>query len=114
MKTLRDGCFERGGCHFGSPDKDPRVRLETIAEAGRQKVPFTSGILIGIGETRSERIESLIALKSLHDQFGHLQEIIVQNFCAKPDTQMANAPEPDLAELQMGQSQSLVSFLVRR
>ena len=92
--------FERGGCHFGSPDKDPRVRLETIAEAGRQKVPFTSGILIGIGETRSERIESLIALKNLHDQFGHLQEIIVQNFCAKPDTQMANAPEPDLAELQ--------------
>ena len=92
--------FERGGCHFGSPDKDPRVQLETIAEAGRQKVPFTSGILIGIGETRSERIESLIALKNLHDQFGHLQEIIVQNFCAKPDTQMANAPEPDLAELQ--------------
>ena len=90
---------ERGGPHFGSPDKRPEVRLETIAEAGRQQVPFTSGILIGIGETRTERIESLLALRDLHDRHGHIQEIIVQNFRAKPGTRMADAPEPDLDEL---------------
>ena len=91
---------ERGGCHFGSPDKDPMVRLATIEEAGRQNVPFTSGILIGIGETRTERIESLLALRDLHDRYGHIQEIIIQNFRAKPGTNMADAPEPDLADLQ--------------
>ncbi len=91
---------ERGGCHFGSPDKDPTVRLRTIEDAGRQQVPFTSGILIGIGETRQERIESLLALHDLHQQYGHIQEIIIQNFRAKPGTRMANAPEPDLADLQ--------------
>ncbi|MFT6756357.1 MAG: FO synthase [Chitinophagales bacterium] len=85
--------------HYGSPDKEPLVRLETIAEAGRQSVPFTSGILIGIGETRLERIESLLALRKLHAEFGHLQEIIVQNFRAKADTKMAQAPEPNLDEL---------------
>ncbi len=89
-----------GGCHHGSPDKDPAVRLATIDEAGRQRVPFTSGILIGIGETRRERIESLLALRDLHERHGHLQEIIVQNFRAKPGTRMASAPEPDLADLQ--------------
>lgn len=92
--------MQRGGCHFGSPDKDPAVRLATIEEAGRQKVPFTSGILIGIGETRAERIDGLLALRELHDAYGHIQEIIVQNFRAKPDTKMANAPEPDLEDLQ--------------
>ncbi len=90
----------RGQCHHGSPDKDPDIRLATIDEAGRQKVPFTSGILIGIGETRLERIESLLALRELHDRHGHLQEIIIQNFRAKPGTRMADAPEPDLADLQ--------------
>ncbi len=90
---------ERGGPHFGSPDKRPEVRLDTIAEAGRQQVPFTSGILIGIGETRAERVESLLALRDLHDRHGHVQEIIVQNFRAKPGTRMADAPEPDLDEL---------------
>jgi FO synthase len=92
--------LEKGGCHHGSPDKDPAVRLETIAEAGRQHVPFTSGILIGIGETRAERIEALLALRDLHDAHGHIQEIIVQNFRAKPDTRMAGAPEPSLEDLQ--------------
>ncbi|HIF10954.1 MAG TPA: 7,8-didemethyl-8-hydroxy-5-deazariboflavin synthase subunit CofH, partial [Sneathiellales bacterium] len=82
------------------PDKDPAARLATIEEAGRQKVPFTSGILIGIGETRRERIESLLALRDLHETYGHIQEIIIQNFRAKPDTRMANAPEPDLIDLQ--------------
>ncbi|WBL35786.1 5-amino-6-(D-ribitylamino)uracil--L-tyrosine 4-hydroxyphenyl transferase CofH [Tepidiforma flava] len=90
---------EKGAVHYGSPDKRPAVRLATIAEAGRQHVPFTSGILIGIGETRRERVESLLALRRLHAEYGHIQEIIVQNFRAKPGTKMANAPEPDLDDL---------------
>ena len=95
---------EKGQPHYGSPDKDPGVRLETMRLAGELSVPFTSGILIGIGETRRERIESLLALREVHaprdrQQGGHLQEIIVQNFRAKPDTLMAQAPEPDLNEL---------------
>jgi FO synthase len=92
--------MEQGGCHFGSPDKDPAVRLETIRHAGELKIPFTSGILIGIGETRADRIESLLALRDLHEEFGHIQEIIIQNFRAKPNTKMADVPEPDLADLQ--------------
>ena len=88
-----------GGPHYGSPDKTPAVRLATIAAAGRARVPFTSGILIGIGETRAERIESLLALRDLHARHGHLQEVIVQNFRAKPGTRMAGAEEPDLEEL---------------
>ena len=90
---------EKGQPHFGSPDKDPAVRLQTMHLAGLAQVPFTSGILIGIGETRRERIESLLALRDINAQHGHLQEIIVQNFRAKPDTLMAHAPEPDLNEL---------------
>jgi FO synthase len=89
----------KGGPHYGSPDKDPAIRLETIREAGVQKVPFTTGILIGIGETRRERIESLLAIRDLHEEFGHIQEIIIQNFRAKLDTKMADAPEPSLDEL---------------
>ncbi len=90
---------EKGMPHYGSPDKDPARRLETIALAGQAKVPFTSGILIGIGETRLERIQSLLALRRLHEEYGHIQEIIVQNFRAKPGTRMAQAPEPDLNDL---------------
>ena len=90
---------EKGMPHYGSPDKDPAVRLETLELAGRAAVPFTSGILIGIGETRRERIESLLALRDVHERHGHLQEVIVQNFRAKPGTLMAVAPEPDLNEL---------------
>ena len=90
---------ERGGVHYGSPDKHPQVRLETLREAGEQRVPFTTGILIGIGETRRERIESLLAIRALHERRGHVQEIIVQNFRAKPGTRMADAPEPDLDDL---------------
>ena len=95
-KARPSGCRARGGPHFGSPDKAPAVRLATIAAAGEAAVPFTSGILIGIGETRRERIEALLALRDLHDRYGHIQEIIVQNFRAKPGTRMADAPEPDL------------------
>ena len=99
LETVSPRLGERGGAHFGSPDKDPRLRIEMIAAAGRQRVAFTSGILIGIGETRLERIESLLALKALHDQYGHLQEIIVQNFRAKPGTRFAGCDEPDLDDL---------------
>ena len=88
----------RGGPHFGSPDKDPALRLATISAAGEAAVPFTSGILIGIGETRRERVEALLALRDLHDRYGHLQEIIIQNFRAKPGTRMAAAPEPSLQD----------------
>ncbi|MEE2981100.1 MAG: 7,8-didemethyl-8-hydroxy-5-deazariboflavin synthase CofG, partial [Pseudomonadota bacterium] len=89
----------KGGPHYGSPDKAPALRLETIRLAGEAAVPFTSGILIGIGETRLERIESLLALREAHEAHGHIQEIIIQNFRAKPGTRMVEAPEPDLDEL---------------
>lgn len=98
LETASDRLSVRGGPHFGSPDKLPARRLETIAAAGRARVPFTSGILIGIGETRRERIEALIALRALNDAHGHIQEIIVQNFRAKPGTRMQDAPEPTLDE----------------
>jgi FO synthase len=89
---------ERGGAHHGSPDKDPAARLATIRMAGEQRVPFTTGILIGIGETRRERIEALLALRDLHDAYAHIQEIIVQNFRPKPGTRMAGAPAPSAEE----------------
>ena len=88
-----------GGPHFGSPDKDPARRLETIAFAGELDIPFTTGILLGIGETRLERIEALEAIAELAEQYGHVQEVIVQNFRAKAGTKMAGHPEPPLDEL---------------
>jgi FO synthase len=99
LESVSERLCERGGPHFGSPDKRPSVRIKTLQLAGELRVPFTSGILIGIGETRLERIESLLALRNIHDRYGHIQEIIIQNFRAKPDTRMANAPEPDLNDL---------------
>jgi FO synthase len=90
---------ERGGVHYGSPDKDPQLRLETLRLAGELRVPFTTGILIGIGETRAERVDSLLAIRALHEAHGHIQEVIVQNFRAKPATKMAGAPEPELEDL---------------
>jgi FO synthase len=98
LESTAERLCQRGGPHFGSPDKAPALRLATIAAAGEAGVPFTSGILIGIGETRPERIEALLALRELHERFSHIQEIIVQNFRAKPGTKMADAPEPDLAD----------------
>ena len=89
----------RGGPHHGSPDKHPRMRLASIRAAGEAAVPFTSGILIGIGETRQERIDSLLALRGLNDAYGHIQEIIIQNFRPKPGTRMADAPAAGLDEL---------------
>ena len=99
LESASERLSEKGMPHYGSPDKEPAVRLQTMADAGAAKVPFTTGILIGIGETRLERIESLLAIRRLHRQHGHIQEIIVQNFRAKPGTKMRTAPEPDLNEL---------------
>jgi FO synthase len=99
LESTSDRLCEKGMPHYGSPDKVPAVRLQTLADAGAVKVPFTTGILIGIGETRRERIESLLAIREIHLAGGHVQEVIVQNFRAKPETKMALAPEPDLNEL---------------
>ena len=98
LETASARLSQRGGPHFGSPDKLPDVRLDAIDRAGRLAIPYTSGILIGIGETRRERVEALLALRALHERHGHLQEVIVQNFRAKPGTRMAEAPEPSLAD----------------
>jgi FO synthase len=98
LETASDRLSQRGGPHFGSPDKEPARRLEAIAAAGRAAVPFTTGLLIGIGETRLERIEALIAIRDLHARYGHIQEVIVQNFRAKSGTRMAQHPEPSLIE----------------
>jgi FO synthase len=98
LETSARRLSERGGPHFGSPDKLPEARLATIAAAGEAAVPFTTGILIGIGETRAERIEALLAIGDLARRFGHVQEVIVQNFRAKPGTRMASAPEPPIEE----------------
>ncbi len=99
LESASERLTEKGMPHYGSPDKVPQLRLDTIARAGQAAVPFTSGILIGIGETRFERVESLLALRKLHEQYGHLQEVIVQNFRAKPGTLMRDAEEPSLEEL---------------
>lgn len=99
LESVSDRLCEKGGAHYRSPDKAPSVRLETIRLAGELAIPFTTGILIGIGETREERIDALLAIRELQDRYGHIQEVIVQNFRAKPRTVMADAPEPDLDEL---------------
>ena len=99
LETTAARLATRGGPHWASPDKLPALRLETIASAGEARVPFTTGILIGIGETRAERIEALFAIRELGERFGHVQEVIVQNFRAKPGTRMAQAAEPPLEEL---------------
>jgi FO synthase len=98
LETASDRLSRRGGPHFGSPDKVPAARLAAIEAAGRAGAPFTSGILIGIGETREERIDALLAIRHLNDRYGHIQEIIIQNFRAKPGTRMVDAPEPSLEE----------------
>ena len=83
---------EKGGPHYGSPDKDPAVRLRVLEDAGRSGVPFTTGILIGIGETLAERAESIFAIRQVAREYGGIQEVIVQNFRAKPDTKMRGVP----------------------
>ena len=98
LETTSERLSQRGGPHFGSPDKEPARRLEALEAAGRAKVAFTTGLLIGIGETRAERIEALVAVRDSHQRHGHVQEVIVQNFKAKPGTRMAGAAEPSLEE----------------
>jgi len=90
---------EKGGPHFGSPDKDPAVRLRVLEDAGRSAVPFTTGILIGIGETADERVDSIFAIRGVAREYGGVQEVIVQNFRAKPDTKMRAMPDADLDDL---------------
>ena len=99
LESAADRLCEKGGPHFGSPDKKPAVRLETLKLAGQASVPMTTGLLIGIGETREERVDTLLVLRDLHETHGHIQEVIVQNFRAKLDTRMAAAPEPSAEEL---------------
>jgi len=89
----------KGMPHYSAPDKHPDVRLRMLREAGELSIAFTTGILIGIGETREERVDSLIAIRDLHERYGHIQEVIVQNFRAKPETRMAGCSEPDAMEV---------------
>src|SRR6201996_1986550 len=99
LESTSERLCHQGGVHYGSPDKLPEVRLETLRLAGELAVPFTTGILIGIGETRAERLDALVAIRDLHLEDGHIQEVIVQNFRAKADTKLAGADEPDLQDL---------------
>jgi 7,8-didemethyl-8-hydroxy-5-deazariboflavin synthase CofG subunit len=93
-RLMRDGL-----AHYRAPDKVPALRLRTIEEAGKLSMAFTTGILIGIGEAMEERIDSLFAIRELHEKYGHIQEVIVQNFRAKPEIPMAQHPEPSLDEM---------------
>jgi FO synthase len=96
LESTSERLCEKGMPHFGSPDKIPAARLESIRLAGEAQVPFTTGLLIGIGETRAERVEALLAIRDMHARYGHIQEVIIQNFCAKEATLMAGAGEPPL------------------
>lgn len=92
--------MKKGQAHFACPDKEPEIRLNTLKYAGQLDIPFTTGILIGIGETWQDRVDSLIAINQIHQEYGHIQEVIVQNFRAKAGTEMANHPEPDLDDMR--------------
>src|SRR5262245_8065908 len=95
LESTSERLLGRGQAHWASPDKVPAVRLATMRAAGEQRVAFTTGILIGIGETPAERVDALLAIRDLHAEYGHIQEVIVQNFRAKPDIPMHAWPEPD-------------------
>jgi FO synthase len=95
LESTSDALLHDGAAHDNAPDKLPALRLKTIADAGRLGVPFTTGILIGIGETLRDRVDSLLAIRRLHDEYGHIQEVIIQNFRPKPRIPMANWPAPD-------------------
>jgi FO synthase len=100
LETTSARLFEtKGAPHYGSPDKDPKVRLQVLEDAGRSKVPFTTGILIGIGETLQERVDAIFALRKVSREYNGIQEVIVQNFRAKPDTKMRATPDAELADL---------------
>lgn len=99
LESVSERLMVAGMPHDNAPDKRPALRLKTIEEAGRLRMPFTTGILIGIGETLQERVDSLFAIRDLQNRYGHIQEVIIQNFRAKPDTLMRLHPEPELADL---------------
>jgi FO synthase len=110
LETSSERLSQKGGPHFGSPDKVPAVRMRTIEDAGRLSIPFTTGILVGIGETVRERAESLFAIRELHHRYRHVQEVIVQNFRAKRGTAMRDAPEPEEEEFLAAVATTRVLF----
>jgi FO synthase len=95
LETVNSDLLRPGAAHDNAPDKEPSKRLRTIEEAGKQCIPFTTGLLIGIGENVEDRVDTLLAIRALHERYGHIQEVIVQNFRSKPDIPMRNCPEPD-------------------
>lgn len=99
LETMNDSLLQPGAAHDNAPDKIPAKRLRTIEEAGKLGVPFTTGILIGIGESRENRVEALLAIRDLHERYGHIQEVIIQNFRAKPGIPMQHWPEPTREEM---------------
>ncbi len=99
LETTNDALLAPGAAHDNAPDKVPAKRLRTIEEAGKQKVPFTTGLLIGIGESPEDRVDTLLAIRDLHERYGHIQEVIVQNFRVKPAIPMANWPEPTRGDM---------------
>ncbi len=99
LESISPRLRARGGVHQAAPDKDPALRMKMIDEAGELRIPFTSGILLGIGETVAERAQSIVALRDSHERHGHIQEVIIQNFRAKPEIAMADAPEPEAYEM---------------
>src|SRR5436305_7614523 len=99
LETTNEALLATGAAHDNASDKIPAKRLRTIEEAGKQGVPFTTGILIGIGESPADRIDALIAIRDLHQRYEHIQEVIIQNFRAKPEIPMANWPEPTRGEM---------------
>jgi FO synthase len=98
LETGSRRLLDKGMAHDNAPDKDPAVRLKTLENAGKFQIPFTTGILIGIGETFAERVDALCAIRDLHEQYGHIQEVIIQNFRAKPGIAMQDHPEPTLLD----------------
>ena len=99
LETLSERLLGAGQAHDRAPDKIPAHRLRTIALAGKLAIPFTTGILIGIGETHAERVEAMVAIRDLHERYGHIQEVIVQNFRRKPGIPMHDHPEPSMDDL---------------
>ncbi|TAJ96498.1 7,8-didemethyl-8-hydroxy-5-deazariboflavin synthase subunit CofG [bacterium] len=99
LESISERLTLPSGPHFDAPDKKPSLRLKTIEEAGKLRIPFTTGILIGIGENWEERIDSLFAIRELHRRYGHIQEVIIQNFRAKPEIPMRYHPEPSVEEM---------------
>jgi FO synthase len=99
LETTNSALLGRGAAHHNAPDKVPARRLRVIEEAGKQRIPFTTGILVGIGESTHDRVDSLFAIADLHRRFGHIQEVIVQNFRVKPGIPMSDSPEPSMGDM---------------